>query len=53
VLDKERGVPIEAFGRELSGLSRKEADYIAAQLNAAYVDHFSYTRLEHQMKNDR
>jgi hypothetical protein len=47
VLDKETGRPVEASGGKLTGLSRKEADDIAAQLNAAYVDHISDTNLEH------
>ncbi|QPB21149.1 DUF2607 family protein [Rhizobium sp. 007] len=47
VLDKETGLPVEASGCKLTGLSREEADDIAARLNAAYIDHISDTNPEH------
>lgn len=46
VSDNETGLAIEASGRKLSGLTRTDADAIAAQLNAAFIDHISDTNLE-------
>lgn len=47
VFDTESSLLVEASGRKLTGLTREEAEDIAAQRNAAFIDHISDTDLEH------